>query len=94
MDIRVGGHCRGWQISGCGMGGGPYSDGMTIRQKRVAFAGLVVALLGLTGCGGIRASGSASPAMMLLRHTPGQPAPAAQPAPVTVASLSAGTVSR
>ena len=76
------------------MGGATYSRAMTLRQKRAAFAGLVVALLGLTGCGGIRASGSASPMMMLLQHTPEQPAPVAQPAPVTVASLSAGTVSR
>ncbi len=76
------------------MGGPTYSGAMTIRQKRVAFAGLVVALLGLTGCGGIRASGSASPAMMLLQHTPERPAPVAQPAIVTVASVSVGTVSR
>jgi hypothetical protein len=59
---------------------------MTIRQKRIALAALAAALLGLTGCGGINASGSASPAMLLLQHTPERPAPVAQPAPVVLAS--------
>ncbi|KAB2660825.1 MAG: hypothetical protein DVB31_13360 [Verrucomicrobia bacterium] len=66
---------------------------MTIRQKRVAQVGLTVALLGLAGCGGINASGSASPAMLLLQRTPGRPAPAANPAPVVLASSGVADVS-
>lgn len=79
----------GGQIRGCGKGGHTYAGPMTVRQKRIALAGLVAALLGLTGCGGINANGSASPAMFLLERTPQRPAPAAQPAPVVVASADA-----
>ena len=54
---------------------------MSKWQKCFALAGLVAPVLGLTGCGGINASGSVSPAMFLLQVQPDRPAPVNTPVP-------------
>ncbi len=54
------------QIEDCGRGVPPYARAMKVRQKLLLWMGVATAGLVLTGCGGVNASGSVSPASFFL----------------------------
>jgi len=83
----------GWQLGDCGEGGAPYAARM--KLGRVLCVGLVsAAAVLMTGCGGVNATGTVSPATFLLpglmRKTPEAKPPGAMPAPQVAEAFVAG----
>lgn len=83
----------GWQLGDCGEGGAPYAAPM--KLGRVLCVGLVsAAAVLMTGCGGVNATGSVSPATFLLpglmHKAPEAKPPGTLPAPQVAQAPVAG----